>query len=104
MFHRCILSIGFHSVKDDKILASSKLKAFADNKLNVTENIEFVYLRLENIVEKIRKCWLPAFSSFPKMFSKGLFLAGVKSRNYEAKGYQRFCEKAASGNQQYFLL
>ena len=28
--------------------------------------------------EKLRKCWLPAFSLFPKMFSKGLFFWLVK--------------------------
>ena len=25
---------------------------------------------IENIVGKMRKCWLPAFSHFPAMFSK----------------------------------
>ena len=30
---------------------------------------------------KRRKCWLPAFSPFPTMFSKGIFLKAVKSRN-----------------------
>ena len=26
-------------------------------------------------------CWLPAFSAFPKMFSRSLFLKVIKSRN-----------------------
>ena len=34
---------------------------------------------------KSRKCWLPAFSPFPTMFSKGFFLRIVKSRDREVK-------------------
>ena len=36
----------------DKILDQTKLKAFADNKLNVTKMIISVFDRAENIVEK----------------------------------------------------
>ena len=35
-----------------KILDWSKLKAFADDKINVTEKLKFVLERAENIVEK----------------------------------------------------
>ena len=35
---------------------------------------------------KRRKCWLPAFSPFPTMFSKDFFLGVVKSRDCVAKG------------------
>ena len=31
---------------------------------------------------KRRKCWLPAFSPFPTMFSKGFFFRVVKSWDY----------------------
>ena len=31
---------------------------------------------------KRRKCWLPTFSPFPTMFSKGFFFRVVKSRYY----------------------
>ena len=34
---------------------------------------------------KRRKCWLPAFSSFPAMFSKGFFHGVVKSRDCVVK-------------------
>ena len=37
--------------------------------------------------EKRRKCWLPAFSPFPTMFSKGLFPSVVKSRDCVVKSY-----------------
>ena len=35
---------------------------------------------------KGKKCWLPAFFPFPIMFSKGLFLRIVKSRDCVVKG------------------
>ena len=50
----------------------SQLKAFADDKINVSEKLKFVLGWVENIVGKGRKCWLPAVSPFPTMFSKGL--------------------------------
>ena len=37
---------------------------------------------------KIRKCWLPAFSPFPTMFSKGSSLGVVKSRDCIVKNLQ----------------
>ena len=44
-------------------------KALADDKTDVTQF--FFFLRqVENISGKNRKCYLPAFSPFPKMFSK----------------------------------
>ena len=36
----------------DKILGLPKLKAFADDKLNVTQNVKIVFYRIENIVGK----------------------------------------------------
>ena len=35
---------------------------------------------------KRRKCWLPAFSPFPTMFSKGFLHRCVKSHNYVVTG------------------
>ena len=49
------------------------MKAFVNHKL------KFALGRVENIVQKIRKCWFPAFSPFPTMFSKAFFSRGVKS-------------------------
>ena len=37
---------------DDKILGLPKLKAFADDKLNVTQNVKVVFQRIENVVGK----------------------------------------------------
>ena len=73
---------GINSLPNDKFLDSSKLKAFADDKINVTEKLNFDLGSVENNVEKRRKCWLPAFSPFPTMFSKVFFPGGVvKSRD-----------------------
>ena len=66
----------------DKILGLPKLKASADDKLNVTQDMNVFFQRMENIVGKEQKCWLPAFSSLPTMFSKVFFPdQHVKSRH-----------------------
>ena len=48
----------------------------------MTQRFKFVLGRIENIVGKGEKCWLPAFSPFPTMFSKAFFSRVVKSRDY----------------------
>ena len=53
-----------NSLPDNKILDWSKFEAFAENKINVTEKLKFVF----------RKVGFPAFSPFSKLFSKILFL------------------------------
>ena len=63
---------------NDKILALTKLKAFADDKINVVQNIELALSLDRKHCWKRRKCWLPAFSSLPTMFSNGLFLGVIK--------------------------
>ena len=72
----------FNSLPNDKILNQSNSKDFADDKIEVTEKLDFVLGRVEKIV---RKCWLPAFSPFPTLFSKGCFLRVVKSRDCVVK-------------------
>ena len=62
-----------------------KLKVCADDKIRATEKLKFVKGSVENIVEKRTKCWLPAFSPFPTMFSKNFFLKVIKSRNCVVK-------------------
>ena len=41
-----------NSLPNNKILDSSKLKAFADDKINVAQKLKFAYARVENIVGK----------------------------------------------------
>ena len=61
-----------NSLPNDKILDRSKLKQFADDKINVTK-IEICFEKCRKCGKR-RKCWLPAFSPFPTMFSKGFNL------------------------------
>ena len=42
----------FNPLPNNIILDWSELKAFVDDKINVTEKLKFVLKRLENIVEK----------------------------------------------------
>ena len=82
-----IQSISLNTLPNDKISDRFKLKAFADDKIDVTEKLKFVFGRVENIVGKRRKCWLPAFSPFPTMFSKGFFVRVVKSLDCVVKSF-----------------
>ena len=47
--------------------------------------IEICYGKDRKHFRKRRKCWLPAFSSFPTMFSEGYYLRVVKSRDCVVK-------------------
>ena len=55
---------------DDKILGLPKLKAFADEKSNVTQNIKVVFHRIENIVGKEENAGYQYFLLFPQCFRK----------------------------------
>ena len=60
-----------NSFPNDKILDLSKLKAFADDKSNVTQTLKFVLGRLENIVGKKEKMLVISIFSFsPQCFQK----------------------------------
>ena len=70
---------------NDKILDVTKLKALADDKLNVTKMKISLCDRAENTVGKGKKCWLPAFPPFPTMDSKALLFKVVTSRDCVVK-------------------
>ena len=76
-----------NSLPNAKFLDWSKLKAFADDKINGTQKFKFVSARVGNIVGK---CWLPAFSPYPTMFSKAFFVRVVKTRDCVIKSYEYF--------------
>ena len=42
----------FNTLPKDKVVDQSKLKALADNKMNVARKLKFVLRRVENIVGK----------------------------------------------------
>ena len=72
--------------QNDKVLERTKLKASADDILYVAKKTISVLDRIENIVGKRRKCWLPAFSPFPTMFSKIFSFNVDKTRDLIVKG------------------
>ena len=87
-------------------IVESTFTLWSANALNLYHTISFGLVRIESICRwqmkynwkieicfgkgrkhcrKRRKCWLPAFSPFSTMFSKGFFLRVVKSRDYVIK-------------------
>ena len=74
----------FNPLPDNKILALTKLEAFADDKLNEIQIIELVFHGVENIVGK--GMLVTSIFPFPTMFSRYFFLRAVKRRQCMAKG------------------
>ena len=68
---------GFNPFPHYKVLDQTKLKAFADDKLNVTKMIISVFDRVKTLWEK-EKLLVQAISPFPTMFSKGFFPKSLK--------------------------
>ena len=68
----------FNFLPNVKVLDWPKfLKAFAFAFIYAAQMMIYFFDRVENIVGKRRKCWSPAFSPFPTIFSKGLSLKVV---------------------------
>ena len=70
----------------ETILHRSKLKTLAGDRINVDSKFEICFGNDRKHCEKRRKCWLPAFSPFPTMFSKAVLSRVVKSRDCLVKG------------------
>ena len=60
----------FNSLLYDKILDWSKLKAFADDKMNVAQVMIPIFDRVENIVRKGENAGYQHFLLFPQCFLK----------------------------------
>ena len=71
--------ITVNSLPNHILLDWSKLKAFADDKIYMT-NTEILFEMGRKHCRKGRNCWLPAFSPFSTKFSKGFFLRSLKVR------------------------
>ena len=67
------------------------------NKCNWESKNEICFENGRKHLGKRRKCWLPAFSPFPKMFSKDSFLRVVKSWDCVGKSYAPFCRSTTHG-------
>ena len=63
---------------NNKILAESILKAFADDKLDVTQNGRYVFHRVENIVEKEENAGYKHFLLFPQCFQNDTKIRGLE--------------------------
>ena len=74
-----------NSVPNNKIFNQSILKAFADDKIHVTQKLKFASGRVENIVGNGENAGYQQFFPLPIMFSKGYFLRVVKSRDCVVK-------------------
>ena len=72
--------IHFDSLPNDTFLDLSKLKALADEKLNVTEKLKFVLGRIENIVGKGENAGYQHFLLLLQCFQKASFSQSLKVR------------------------
>ena len=70
--------VSLNSLPNNKILDWSKLKAFADDKINVTENLKFVLRNVENIVEKGKNAGYQHFHLLPRCFKEASFSGSLK--------------------------
>ena len=68
------------ALANNKILDWSKLKAFADNKINVTKLLKFFGGRLESIVGKGENAGYQHFLLFLQCFQKASLLRLLKAR------------------------
>ena len=66
------------SLPNDKISDCSKLKAFADDKINVTEKLKFVLRKVNNIVGKAENAGYQRFLFVPQSFQKPSFSRSLK--------------------------
>ena len=64
---------------DDTISPLSKVKAFADEKLNVTQTLSLLFIGYKTLWEN-KKMLAKIIFPFPTMFSKDPFLREVRSR------------------------
>ena len=74
----CIICI--KSLPNDKIVHLSLLKAFAGDKINLTEKLKFVLGKVENIVGKGENVGYQHFLLFPQCFQMASFTESLKVR------------------------
>ena len=68
----------FNPLPDDTILCLPKVRAFADDKLNVTQNIKDVFHRIESIVGKEENAGYQHFLLFKQCFQKAFSSIALK--------------------------
>ena len=80
------LATVINCLPNDKILDWSRLKAFADDKINVTKELKFVLGREENVVRKGENAGYQHFLLFPQCFQKPSSCRVLKSWDCVVKG------------------
>ena len=76
-----------NSLSNNKLLDWSKLKAFTDNKINVTKELKFVSGRVETLVGKGKNAGHQHFFLFPQCFQEDSFTQTcAKCRDCLVKG------------------
>ena len=87
MGHKSIRSVGtmhdadvINSLPNNKFLDMTKLKPFADNKLNAAVMMISLFDRVENTVEKGENAGYQHFLLFPQRFPKAAFFGSLKVR------------------------
>ena len=78
----------FNSLPNDKILDWSKLKAFADNKINAAKQQAFFVGWIDNIVGKDEKTGYQDFLLFQHCYQKAPFLGSLKSHDCVGKSFE----------------
>ena len=68
----------FNCLPDVRIIALAKLKAFADDKINMTVKLKFVLGRVEHIVGKGENAGYQHFLLFPQLFQKASYPGSLK--------------------------
>ena len=68
----------FNCLPNDKILNWSKLKVFANSKLNVTEKLKYAFGRVENIVGKGENADYQHFLLFQQYFQNASYTMVLK--------------------------
>ena len=71
---------GINSLPNDKVSGWSKLKAFADNKIIVTEKLKIVLGKVENIVRKGENAGYQHFLLIAQCFKKDSFSRSLNVR------------------------
>ena len=72
------MGTSFNSLPNDKIFGVTKLKAFADDKLNVAQMMVSVFDRIENILVKAENAGYQYFLLYPQCFQNVSFFGSLK--------------------------
>ena len=67
-----------NSLPNNKILDLTKLKAFADDTMNVTQKLKFALGTVENIAGKGENAGYQHFPLFPQCFQQATFSGSLK--------------------------